>query len=107
MMVGEHDWFLDMGEHWRALFGAEQYSFDHRGVHFVTIMSVQEKDFWTARGMTPMERMQTVAGLDNGIQSRFEVGPAGRGSLPNGLEKGGPKTPLAACSHPPLYKYPP
>ncbi len=21
MMVGEHDWFLDMGEHWQSLFG--------------------------------------------------------------------------------------
>src|SRR6185295_7640574 len=28
MMVGEHDWFLDMGEHWKTLFGPEQYSFD-------------------------------------------------------------------------------
>ena len=105
MMVGEHDWFFDMGEHWRALFGPEQYSFDHRGVHFVTIMSVQEKDFWTARGMTPMERMQTVAGLDNGIQSRFEVGPAGREWLQKDLEKVDPKTPLVVFSHSPLYKY--
>ena len=53
MMVGEHDWFLDMGEHWRSLFGPSQYSFDHKGVHFVTLMSVNEKDFWTARGMSP------------------------------------------------------
>ncbi|MGH6853063.1 MAG: metallophosphoesterase family protein, partial [Methylocella sp.] len=68
MMVGEHDWFLDLGEHWRSLFGPSQYSFDHKGIHFVTLMSVNEKDFWTARGMTPAERMQTVAGLDNGIQ---------------------------------------
>src|SRR5271169_3188915 len=78
MMVGEHDWFLDMGEHLRSVFGPPQYSFDHKGVRFVTLMSVQEKDFWAARGMTPEERMHTVAGLDNGIQSRFEVGPDGR-----------------------------
>ena len=44
MMVGEHDWFLDMGDVWKSLFGAPQYSFDHKGVHFVTLMSVQEKD---------------------------------------------------------------
>jgi hypothetical protein len=73
MMVGEHDWFFDMGEHWRALFGPEQYSFDHKGVHFVTIMSEQEQDFWPARGMTPAERMQTVAGLGNGVVA-FRVG---------------------------------
>jgi hypothetical protein len=105
MMVGEHDWFLDMGEYWRTLFGPENYSFDHKGVHFVTIMSVQEKDFWSARGMSPAERMQTVAGLDNGVQSRFEVGEAGREWLKKDLEKVAKSTPLVVFSHSPLYKY--
>ena len=54
------------------------YSFDHKGVHVVVLMSVVERDFWTARKMTPEERMHTVAGLDNGVQSRFEVGDEGR-----------------------------
>jgi hypothetical protein len=53
MMVGEHDWFFDMGHRWNELFGPENYSFDHKGVHFVVLMSVHEKDFWTARNMTP------------------------------------------------------
>jgi 3',5'-cyclic AMP phosphodiesterase CpdA len=105
MMVGEHDWFLDMGDVWKSLFGPAQYSFDHKGVHFVTLMSVQEKDFWTERKMTPMQRMQTVAGLDNGTQSRFEVGPAGRAWLQNDLSKVDKKTPLVVFSHSPLYKY--
>jgi Icc protein len=105
MMVGEHDWFLDLGEHWQQLFGQPQYSFDHKGVHFVTLMSVMERDFWTARGMTPMERMQTVAGLDNAIQSRFEVGDAGRQWLAADLAKVKPETPLVVFSHSPLYKY--
>jgi 3',5'-cyclic-AMP phosphodiesterase len=105
MMVGEHDWFLDMGEHWRRLFGPEQYSFDHKGVHFVTVMSVQEKDFWTERKLTPEQRMQIVAGLDNGIQSRFEVGEAGRQWLKDDLTKVPPTTPLVVFSHSPLYKY--
>ena len=74
MMVGEHDWFFDLGDTWQELFGPPNYSFDWKGVHFVVLMSVHEKDFWTARKMTPAERMHTVAGLDNGIQSRFEVG---------------------------------
>ena len=47
MMVGEHDWYFDMGEKWRALFGEPTYSFDHKGVHFVVLNSVIEKDFWT------------------------------------------------------------
>ena len=37
MMVGEHDWYLDMGEKWRELFGEPTYSFDHKGVHFVVL----------------------------------------------------------------------
>jgi Icc protein len=105
MMVGEHDWFLDMGAYWKELFGPEQYSFDHKGVHFVTIMSVQEKDFWTERKMTPEERMHTVAGLDNGVQSRFEVGEQGREWLKNDLAKVDKSTPLIVFSHSPLYKY--
>jgi 3',5'-cyclic-AMP phosphodiesterase len=104
-MVGEHDWFLDMGETWQDLFGPPNYSFDWKGVHFVTIMSVNEKDFWTARGMTPEERMHTVAGLDNGVQSRFEVGDAGREWLRNDLAKISTDTPLVVFSHSPLYKY--
>ena len=60
MMVGEHDWFFDMGQHWQQLFGAPSYSFDHKGVHFAVLMSVNEKDFWTQRGFTPEQRMQTV-----------------------------------------------
>ena len=47
MMVGEHDWFLDMGERWMDLFGEPSYSFDHKGVHIVVLMSVNEADFWT------------------------------------------------------------
>src|SRR5207253_2864282 len=65
----------------------------------------QENDFWTARGMTPAERMQTVAGLDNGVQSRFEVGEEGRAWLKRDLEKVDHQTPLVVFSHSPLYKY--
>ena len=35
--------------------------------------------------MTPAERMHTVAGLDNGIQSRFEVGDEERKWLKDDL----------------------
>jgi 3',5'-cyclic AMP phosphodiesterase CpdA len=105
MMVGEHDWYLDLGETWKGLFGAPNYSFDHKGVHFVVVNSVIEKDFWTARGMTPEQRMQTVAGLDNGIQSRFEVGEPQRMWMRQDLAKIPHKTPIVVFSHSPLYKY--
>lgn len=105
MMVGEHDWFLDMGHTWQDYFGKPTYSFDHKGVHFVTLMSVNEKDFWTAKGMTAEERMHTVAGLDNGTQSRFEVGAEQRQWLSEDLKKVSKNTPIVVFSHSPLYKY--
>jgi 3',5'-cyclic AMP phosphodiesterase CpdA len=104
MMVGEHDWFLDLGEAWKGLFGAPSYSFDHKGIHFVTLMSVDEEDFWTERKLSPMERMKTVAGLDNGAQRPFRVGDAGRAWLEADLAKVPRSTPLIVFSHSPLYK---
>jgi 3',5'-cyclic AMP phosphodiesterase CpdA len=105
MMVGEHDWYLDMGAKWKAMFGPDRYSFDHKGVHFVVLNSVIEKDFWTAKGYTPEERMNIVAGLDDGRQSRFEVGEEQRDWLKQDLAKVDKKTPLVVFSHSPLYKY--
>jgi len=105
MMVGEHDWFYDLGDTWQEMFGPPNYSFDWKGVHVVVLMSVHEKDFWTARKMTPAERMQTVAGLDNGIQSRFEVGDDERKWLSDDLAKVPHTTPILVFSHSPLYKY--
>jgi Icc protein len=105
MMVGEHDWYLDLGETWKDHFGEPTYSFDHKGVHFITLMSVMEKDFWTAKGLTPMERMKTVAGLDNSNQSAFEVGAQQREWLKQDLAKVDKKTPIIVFSHSPLYKY--
>jgi 3',5'-cyclic AMP phosphodiesterase CpdA len=104
VMVGEHDWYLDLGEKWKSLFGQPTYSWDHKGVHFVTLMSVVEADFWTARGMSPMERMKTVAGLDNGVQSPFSVGAEQRRWLENDLARYGDDTRLVVFSHSPLYK---
>ena len=104
IMVGEHDWYLDMGARWRELFGEPTYSFDHKGVHFVTLNSVVEEDFWTAQGLTPMERMQTVAGLDNGKQRPFTVGAEQREWLKKDLAAVPKTTPIIVFSHSPLYK---
>jgi 3',5'-cyclic-AMP phosphodiesterase len=104
MMVGEHDWYLDLGEQWKAMFGPDRYSFDHKGVHCVVLNSVVEKDFWTAKGYTPEERMAIVAGLDDSRQSPFEVGAEQREWLKQDLAKVDKKTPLLVFSHSPLYK---
>ncbi|MDO5552979.1 MAG: metallophosphoesterase [Planctomycetia bacterium] len=103
IMVGEHDWYFDMGEKWQSLFGSPCWSFDHKGVHFVCIMSVLEEDFWTARNMTPLERMQTVAGLDNHLQRPFTVGEATRKWLADDLAKLSDEQPVVLFSHSPLY----
>lgn len=105
MMVGEHDWYLDMGQKWRELFGQPNYSFDHKGVHFVVLNSVIENDFWTQRGLTPMQRMRTVAGLDNNAQNPFQVGAEQRAWLKKDLAKLAVTKPLIVFSHSPLYKY--
>src|SRR5262249_16287038 len=105
IMVGEHDWFLDMGDLWKELFGPPYYSFDQSGVHFVTLMSVNEKDFWTKQKLTPMEGMKIVAGVEGGRQGRFEVGEEGREWLRRDLAKVPKTTPLVVFSHSPLYKY--
>jgi 3',5'-cyclic AMP phosphodiesterase CpdA len=104
MMVGEHDWYLDLGQKWRELFGRSTYSWNHKGIHFVTLQSVVERDFWTKRGLTPMERMMTVAGLDNGMQSPFSVGNKQRQWLKNDLAEYSNDTPIIVFSHSPLYK---
>ncbi len=106
MMVGEHDWYLDMGEKWRELFGAPTYSFDHKGVHFVVLKSVLEKDFWTARGLTPMERMKTVAGLDNGVQSPLRGGRrAARSGCSRTWRRWTRRRRSSSSRHSPLYKF--
>jgi 3',5'-cyclic AMP phosphodiesterase CpdA len=104
MMVGEHDWYFDMGQKWQQLFGESTYSWNHKGVHFVVLNSVVEKDFWTERGLTPMQRMKTVAGLDNAGQSSFTVGPPQRQWLAGDLSGYADDAPVIVFSHSPLYK---
>jgi 3',5'-cyclic-AMP phosphodiesterase len=104
MMVGEHDWFLDMGEKWRELFGKETYSFEHKGVHFVVLLSVIVEDYWTAPKMTPMQRMLAMAQLDNPNGRPFTVGAAQREWLKNDLANVPKTTPIVVFSHSPLYK---
>ena len=67
------------------------------------LLSVIEEDFWTARGMMPMERMQTVAGLDNQVQRPFTVGPEQREWMKKDLARYGDNAPIIVFSHSPLY----
>jgi 3',5'-cyclic AMP phosphodiesterase CpdA len=104
MMVGEHDWYYDLGDEWRHQFGPDYYTFEHKGVLFVVLNSVVEKDFWTAKGYTPAERMAIVAGLDDNRQSSFEVGQQQRDWLQRKLRGVKRTQPVVVFSHSPLYK---
>lgn len=105
MMVGEHDWYFDMGEAWQEFFGKPTYSFDHKGVHFIVLNSVIVEDYWSGPKMTPRERMKFMAQLDNPQGRPFMVGEAQRKWLEEDLSKVKKDTPLIIFSHSPLYKY--
>jgi hypothetical protein len=41
-LPGEHDAALDRGQAWKEFFGPSNYSFDHKGIHFVAIDNVSD-----------------------------------------------------------------
>jgi len=104
-VMGEHDYYLDLGEYWSELFGPQYYSFDHKGVHFVVLNSILTYDDWTFnRWPSAEQRMLEMAGLDNPNGSPFMVGEKQREWLQKDLDKVDKKTPLVVFSHSPIQK---
>jgi len=104
-VMGEHDYYLDLGAYWEKLFGPQYYSFDHKGVHFVVLNSILTFDDWTYRRWpTAEQRMLEMAGLDNPNGSPFMVGEKQRAWLKKDLSKVDRNTPLVVLSHSPLQK---
>lgn len=103
-VMGEHDYYLDLGAYWSKLFGAQHYSFDHKGVHFVVLNSILTYDAWIKKWPTDQQRMLEMAGLDNPNGSPFLVGDAQRAWLRKDLEKLDKATPIVVFSHSPLQK---
>jgi 3',5'-cyclic AMP phosphodiesterase CpdA len=104
-VMGEHDYYLDLGEYWESKLGPQYYSFDHKGVHFVVLNSILTHDKWTHRAWpTPMDRMKAMARLDNPDGSPFLVGEKQRAWLKQDLDKIDKNVPLIVCSHSPLQK---
>lgn len=104
-VMGEHDYYLDLGKYWESQQGPQWYSFDHKGVHFVVLNSILTHDDWTHnRWSSGKERMGVMAGLDNPQGSPFMVGKTQRDWLKNDLRKVKSDTPLVVLSHSPLQK---
>lgn len=103
-VLGEHDFYLDMGEYWAKKVSEHYYSFDHKGVHFIVLNSILTHDEWNNKWSSPMERMQMMAGLDNPLGSPFMVGEAQRNWLKANLAKVDKATPVVVFSHSPIQK---
>jgi len=105
VVMGEHDYYLDLGEYWSELFGPQWYSFDHKGVHFVVLNSILIFDEWTYdRWPTDEQRMLEMAGLDNPNGSPFMVGETQRKWLTKDLGGVAKNTPVVVFSHSPIQK---
>lgn len=104
-VMGEHDYYLDLGAYWEKLFGPQYHSFDHKGVHFIILNSIKTYDDWTfKRWPTSEQRMLEMAGLDNPNGSPFMVGEEQRKWLKSDLDKVNKNTPVVVFSHSPLQK---
>ncbi|NQV98202.1 MAG: metallophosphoesterase [Rhodospirillales bacterium] len=104
---GEHDWYLDMGAEWEKRFGGSPWSMDHKGVRIIGLNTIgHAPDYWTAKKMSPEERMGHMEALDGTVAGAW----AGLGRpqlkwLSDNLA-GWPKDkPIIVFSHNPLYNY--
>ena len=104
-VMGEHDYYLDLGEYWSKQLGPQYYSWDHKGVHFIVLNSILTDHDWTYnRWSSGEERMGVMAGLDDPRGSPFMVGEEQRKWLQKDLAKVNKSTPVVVFSHSPLQK---
>jgi Icc protein len=104
---GEHDWYLDMGKKWEGLFGKQPWTFDHKGVRFVGLDTVSRAaDYWSAKKMTPKERMGHMATLDGSVAGAWAgVGRDQLQWLQQTLSNWPKDRPVIVFTHNPLYEY--
>ncbi len=104
-VIGEHDYYLDLGKYWEKQVSRLYYSFDHKGVHFVVLNSILTYDDWMHRRWpTPEERMHQMARLDNPDGSPFMVKTEQTEWMKKDLAGVNRDTPVVVMSHSPLYK---
>lgn len=104
---GEHDWYLDMGAQWNKSFGAAPWFFDHKGVRVIGLNTIAgAPDFWTARKMSPKERMGHMATLDGTLGGAWSViGEQQLRWLNTTLANWPKDRPVLLFTHTPLYEY--
>lgn len=102
---GEHDWYLDMGAGWKAAFGDDNWSFDHKGVHFIGMNSIIVPDFWTKAGLTPQQRRDWFMPLNSPVPGLWGCGPEARAWLAKDVAKVSAGTPVVIFTHSPLWDY--
>jgi len=105
VIPGEHDWYLDMGAAWRGLYGKDTWSFDHKGVHFIGLNSILVKDFWTAAGLSPKERMGVMEMLESPIAGPWGIQAEQMAWLKKDVQNLAPDTPVVVFTHSPLWDY--
>lgn len=105
IIPGEHDWYLDMGEMWKKMFGSPFWSFDHKGVHFIGMNSILVRDYWSMRNMTPEERMNAIAELECHICGLWGVREEQLEWLEKDVKNLRPDTPIVIITHSPLWDY--
>jgi 3',5'-cyclic AMP phosphodiesterase CpdA len=103
---GEHDWYYDMGEKWRALFGEPNWAFDHKGVRFIGLDTISRApDYWSAKKMSPDERMGHMATLDGTVAGAWAgVGKDQLEWMTTALSDWDKAKPVVIFSHNPLYE---
>ena len=87
------------------MFGDEHWSFDHKGVHFIGMNSILIKDFWTAKNLTPRERMSYMEELECHRCGAWGVGEKQLHWLEKDVKKIDPGTPVVIMTHSPLWDY--
>ena len=104
---GEHDWYLDMGAAWTKMFGKPNWTFDHKGVRFVGLDTISRgPDYWSAKKMSPQERMGHMATLDGSVAGPWAgVGKDQLDWLSKTLSDWPKDKPVIVFSHNPLYEY--
>ena len=105
VIPGEHDWYLDMGHAWKGLFGTQNWSFNHKGVHFIGMNSILVRDFWTVKNLTPVERMAYMEELECHRCGLWGVREEQLEWLKADVKNISPNTPVIIFTHSPLWDY--